>query len=148
LTGAWKQEHVGHGISTLLTRADGEAIVPGVDGYSDFNSLHSGKENESVELLAFDILALNGDDMRALLLSMRKTDLQRLLARRPDSIFPSDFEQGEIGPDLFRKACEFGLEGLVCKRADRPYRGGRSKDWIKLKNRRHHAFERMMDSFG
>jgi bifunctional non-homologous end joining protein LigD len=58
----------------------------------------------------------------------------------------SDFEQGEIGPDLFRKACEFGLEGLLSKRADRPYRGGRSKEWIKVKNRQHHAFERVRES--
>jgi hypothetical protein len=54
--------------------------------------------------------------------------LARLLARRPDGIFIAPFEQGEIGPDLFRKA--FGLEGLVSKRADRPYRAGRSKDWV------------------
>jgi ATP-dependent DNA ligase len=47
----------------------------------------------------------------------------------------SDFERGEIGPDLFRKACEFGLEGLVSKRSDRPYRGGWSHYWIKVKNR-------------
>jgi bifunctional non-homologous end joining protein LigD len=111
---------------------DGEAIILGVDGYSDFNALHSGKHNDEVELIAFDILALDGDDLRNLPLSMRKANLQRLLSRRPDGIFVSDFEQGEIGPDLFRKACEFGLEGLVSKRADRPYRGGRSKDWIKI----------------
>jgi bifunctional non-homologous end joining protein LigD len=126
---------------------DGEAIVRGVDGYSDFNALHSGKHNEEVELLAFDILALDGDDLRGLPLSMRKANLQRLLARRPDGIFLSDFEQGEIGPDLFRKACEFGLEGLVSKRSDRPYRGGRSKDWIKVKNRKHPAMERVMETF-
>ena len=80
---------------------DGEAIIRGVDGYSDFNALHSGKYNEEVELLAFDILALDGDDLRDLPLSMRKANLQRLLASRPDGIFLSDFEQGEIGPDLF-----------------------------------------------
>jgi hypothetical protein len=51
------------------------------------------------------------------------------LARRPDGIFLSEFEQGEIGPDLFRKACEFGLEGLVSIHRDRPYRGGRQKHW-------------------
>jgi len=45
-----------------------------------------------------------------------------------DGIFVAPFEQGEIGPDLFRKACEFGLEGLVSKRADGPYRAGRSPD--------------------
>ena len=59
-----------------------------------------GKENESVKLLAFDNLALNGDDMRKLPLSIQG-QLQRLLARRPDGIFLSDFEQGKIGPDLF-----------------------------------------------
>ena len=56
----------------------------------------------------------------------------RLLARRPDGIFLSDYEQGEIGPDLVRAACNVGLEGLVSKRADRPYRGGRSRYWIKV----------------
>jgi ATP-dependent DNA ligase len=43
----------------------------------------------------------------------------------------------------FRAACNMGLEGLVSKRADRPYRGRRSKDWIKVKNRGHHAFDRV-----
>lgn len=71
---------------------------------------------------------------------MRKANLQRLLAEQPDGIFVSDFEQGEIGPDLFRKACQFGLERMVSKRADRPCRGGRSKDWT------HHAFERVKDA--
>ena len=39
-------------------------------------------------------------------------------------------------PDLFLEACEFGLEGMVCKRADRPYQAGRSKHWMKVKNRK------------
>jgi bifunctional non-homologous end joining protein LigD len=60
---------------------------------------------------------------------MRKTNLARLLARWPDGIFIAPFKQGEIGPDLFRAACTMGLEGMVSKRSDRPYRGGRSKDW-------------------
>jgi hypothetical protein len=51
-----------------------------------------------------NILALDGDDLRPLPLSMRKAHLSRLLARWPDGIFISPFEQGEIGPDLFRKA--------------------------------------------
>ena len=50
---------------------------------------------------------------------MRKANLERLLARRPEGIFLSPFEQGEIGPDLFRKACEFGLDG-PCLEASRP----------------------------
>jgi bifunctional non-homologous end joining protein LigD len=64
---------------------------------------------------------------------MRKANLARLLTRRPDGIFIAPFEQGEIGPDLFRKACEFGLEGLVSKQRDRGYRPGRSPNWVKVK---------------
>jgi len=116
-----------------------------VDGVSDFNALHSRKHDDEVQLYAFDILALDGDDLRDLPLSMRKTNLARLLARRPDGIFVAPFEQGEIGPDLFRKACEFGLEGLVSKRRDRPYQAGRSKHWVKVKNRNHPAMQRVLD---
>jgi bifunctional non-homologous end joining protein LigD len=57
-----------------------------------------------VQLYVFDILALDGDDQRRLPLSMRKTNLARLLARQPEGIFVAPFEQGEIGPDLFRAA--------------------------------------------
>jgi len=77
-------------------------------------------------------------------LSMRKTNLARLLARRPDGIFVAPFEQGEIGPDLFRAAYNMGLEGLVSKRRDRPYQAGRSKHWVKVKNRSHPAMAREM----
>jgi ATP-dependent DNA ligase len=91
--------------------------------------------------------ARDGDDLRNLPVSMRETNLARLLYDRPDGIFLSEFEQGEIGPDLFRKACEFGLEGLVSKHRDRPYRGGRQKYWIKVKNRQHQAFNRVKESF-
>ncbi len=125
---------------------DGEAVLLGVDGVSDFNGLHSRRHDDEVQLCAFDILALVGDDLRKLPLHLRKTNLARLLARRPEGIFVSDL-QGEIGPDLFRHACKFGLEGLVSKRRDRPYRPGRSQDWIKVKNRTHHALERVKDSF-
>jgi len=95
-------------------------VVLGVDGVSDFDALHSRKDNEEVQLYAFDILALDGDDLRRLPLSLRKTNLARLLVRRPDGIFMAPFKQGEIGPDLFRAACGMGLEGLVSKRRDRP----------------------------
>jgi len=78
---------------------------------------------------------------------MRKTNLARLLARRPDGIFVAPFEQGKIGPDLFEQACKFGLEGLVSKRKDRPYRAGRPADWVKVKNRKHPAMSRVADSF-
>ena len=105
------------------------------------------QHDEEVQLYAFDILTLDGEDLRSLPLSLRKTNLARLLARRPDGIFVAPFEQGEIGSDLFRAACNMGLEGLVSKRVDRPYRGGRSPDWVKVKNRKHPAMERVKDAF-
>jgi bifunctional non-homologous end joining protein LigD len=122
---------------------DGEAVIPGLDGVSDFDALHSGRHNDEVQFYAFDMLAGDGDDLRQLPLSMRKANLQRLLARRPEGIFVAPFEQGEIGPDLFRKACEFGLEGLVSKRRERAYRAGRSPNWIKIKNPGHPAVTRV-----
>ena len=76
---------------------------------------------------------------------MRKASLGRLLARRVDGIFLSDFEQGEIGPDLFRHACLLGLEGMVSKHRESIYRGGRSDRWIKVKNWQHPAFSRVED---
>src|ERR1700751_5373790 len=87
---------------------DGEAVILRVDGVPDFNALYSRKYDDEVQLYAFDILALDGDDLRNLPLSLRKTNLARLLARRPDGIFVAPFEQGEIGPDLFRDACNYG----------------------------------------
>jgi ATP-dependent DNA ligase len=123
---------------------DGEAVILGVDGISDFDALHSGKHNDEVQLCAFDILVEGDDDLRKLPLHLRKTSLERLLARRPQGIFINPFERGEIGPDLFRAACEMGLEGLVSKRRDRPYQAGRSKRWVKVKNRQHPAMERVV----
>jgi len=95
--------------------------------------LYSRQHDEEVQFYAFDMLAGEGDDMRSLPLSMtRRTS--RLLARRSDGIFITPFEQGEIGPDLFRTACNMGFEGLVSKHRDPPYRGGRWPHCIKVKN--------------
>jgi bifunctional non-homologous end joining protein LigD len=109
-------------------------VVLGVDGIADFNALHSGKQNDQVQFCAFDVLAIDGEDIRDLPLSMRKTNLERLLRGRPDGIFINPFEIGAIGPDLFRAACGMGLEGLVSKHRERPYQAGRSSHWVKVKN--------------
>jgi bifunctional non-homologous end joining protein LigD len=127
---------------------DGEAVVLGIDGVADFNALHSRKHDQEVQLYAFDVMALDGEDLRRLPLSMRKTNLARLLARRPEGIFVAQFEASEIGPDLFRAACKMGLEGLVSKRRDRPCRRGRQKHWVKVKNRTHPTMSRVMEAFG
>ena len=63
----------------------------------------------------------------------KRPSYTRLLRGHPDGIFVAPFEQGEIGPDLFVAACDMGLEGMVSKRADRPYRAGRCNHWIKVR---------------
>ena len=124
---------------------DGEVVLLGVEGRSDFNGLHSRRHDAEVEFYAFDMLVSDGEDLRKLPLSMRKTNLSRLLARRVDGIHLAPFEQGEIGPDLFRHACLMGLEGLVSKHRDSSYRAGRFDRWVKIKDRKHPAFSRVMD---
>src|SRR3954468_21721682 len=77
---------------------DGEAVVLGVDGVSDFNALHSRRHDAEVQLYAFDLVALDGEDLRPLPLSMRKANLARLLRGRPDGMFVAPFEAAGIGP--------------------------------------------------
>ena len=125
---------------------DGEAVVLGVDGISDFDALQSGKYNDEVQLYAFDMLAGEGDDYRKLPLFLRKQNLARLLVRRPEGIHAAPFEQGEIGPELFRAACKMGLEGLVSKHRERAYRAGRCDHWRKVKNPGHPAYSRVEDA--
>ena len=121
---------------------DGEAVILGVDGIADFNALHSGKQNAEVQFCAFDVLAIDGEDIRDLPLSMRKANLERLLRGRPDGIFINAFETGASGPISFGRPAE----GLVSKRSDRPFRGGRSPHWVKVKNRTHPAMTRVMEA--
>jgi bifunctional non-homologous end joining protein LigD len=83
---------------------DSEAVVFGEDGVSDFEALHSRKHDDEVQFCAFDILADGGDDLRKVPLHVRKTNLERLIAHRPEGIFVNPFERGEIGPGLFRAA--------------------------------------------
>jgi ATP-dependent DNA ligase len=92
---------------------DGEGVLLDANGISDFNGLHSRKRDAEVQLYAFDCLAADGDDLRRLRLSLRKTNLARILARRVDGIHIAPFEQGEIGPDLFRACVPTGT-GKSC----------------------------------
>jgi bifunctional non-homologous end joining protein LigD len=98
--------------------------VLGVDGIADLNALHSRQHDDEVQLYAFDILTLDGEDLRPLPLSLRKTNLARLLARRPDGIFVAPFEQGEIGPDLFRAPATWGLRVWSPSAATAPIAAG------------------------
>jgi ATP-dependent DNA ligase len=80
---------------------DGEALVLGPNGISDFDALHAGKCNDEVRFYAFDILVDEGVDMRDEALQVRKLWLGKLLKRSNDGIYYNDHETGPIGPRLF-----------------------------------------------
>jgi bifunctional non-homologous end joining protein LigD len=124
---------------------DGETVVLGPDGVSEFAALHSGRHNERAQLYAFDMLAGDGEDHRQLPLSLRKTNLARQLKRRIPGIFIAEYEQGEIGRDLLLVACNMGLEGIVSKGRDRAYTPGKCTHWVKMKNPAHPAYSRVRD---
>jgi bifunctional non-homologous end joining protein LigD len=84
-----------------------------------------------VFLYLFDLLGHEGEDLRPLPLRRRKARLRDALSfHRPVRFMPHRNERGE---EMFRDACERGLEGVIAKRAGSPYRSGRSRDWLKLK---------------
>jgi ATP-dependent DNA ligase len=112
---------------------DGEAVVSGPDGIAVFDALHRRRTATDAMLYAFDLLELNGKDLRALPLGGRKTKLARLLARAPTGIVFNEHTD-EDGATVFEHACKLGLEGIVSKRLTAPYRSGPSRDWIKVKN--------------
>jgi bifunctional non-homologous end joining protein LigD len=90
---------------------DGEAVLLGVDGISDFDGLHSRKHDAEVMLYAFDAMMLDGDDLRKLPLSMRKTNLARILARRPDGIFIGHSNRARSALICFGLHAGWGLRG-------------------------------------
>ena len=89
---------------------------------------------ELLRYYAFDLLHLDGRDLRELPLLERKQRLEQLLAPLPPD-HPVRFSDHLIGagPELYRQACRLGAEGIVAKRMDAPYRSGRHEDWLKVK---------------
>jgi bifunctional non-homologous end joining protein LigD len=87
-----------------------------------------------VFLRAFDLIELNGDDLRREPLISRKSSLAVALARAGDGIELNDHMEHDDAALVFEHACKLGFEGIISKREDSPYRSGRSPDWIKLKN--------------
>jgi bifunctional non-homologous end joining protein LigD len=86
-----------------------------------------------VFLYAFDLIELNGDDLRREPLEVRKATLASVLAKAASGIRLNEHIQAD-GPTVFAHACKMGLEGIVSKRKDSRYRSGRSPDWLKMKN--------------
>jgi bifunctional non-homologous end joining protein LigD len=124
------------GDATLRARSftlDGEAVVCGADGLAVFDAIHRRHKANDAILYAFDLLELNGKDLRPMPLSERRTKLAQLLARAPTGIVFNE-HTNEDGAVVFRNACKMGLEGIVSKHLTAPYRSGPSRDWIKVKN--------------
>jgi bifunctional non-homologous end joining protein LigD len=112
---------------------DGEAVVCRSDGLSDFNALRSERGGHEATLVAFDLIELQGDDLRNEKLAKRKQILAKMLSRSANAIAYSE-HLGHDGAVVFDHACRMGLEGIVSKRLDAPYRSGPSKVWLKSKN--------------
>jgi bifunctional non-homologous end joining protein LigD len=112
---------------------DGEAVVCDDNGLAVFERLRKVRQSPQVFLCAFDLLELDGKDLRGEPLEVRKATLASLLrARLPGLQFNQHLTHpGDI---VFRHACAMGLEGIVSKRLGSRYFSGRTKDWLKFKN--------------
>ena len=111
---------------------DGE-IVAFEDGITSFARLQQrARKRVPVFLYVFDLPRHGGEDLRALPLRRRKARLRGALDFHGPVRF-NPHRNGEHGEELYRDACQKGLEGVIAKRADSPYVSGRSRDWLKLK---------------
>lgn len=122
---------------------DGEAAVLNARGISEFQALQNAlsRRHANVLYFAFDLLYLDGYDLTRAPLRARKEALAGLLAAAPADgpIRYSDHVEGH-GAAFFQRACAMGLEGIISKRADRPYRAGRGTEWLKVKCMRRQEF--------
>ena len=121
---------------------DGEVVVLEPDGTTSFQSLQNAlAENRQDDLVyfAFDLLYLDGYDLRRSPLLARKQALSDLLASSAGAIRMGDHVEAD-GEGFYRQACTFALEGIVSKRGDLPYHSGRTKDWLKVKCLRRQEF--------
>ena len=122
---------------------DGEVAFVLPSGLTCFKSLqeHIDTPNPAIRYFVFDLLSLDGKDWRKKPLKQRRAQLAKLMATRgvSDFLIYADYVEGS-GPEFFAQASAAGLEGIVSKRADRPYISGRGRDWLKIKSTRGDEF--------
>jgi bifunctional non-homologous end joining protein LigD len=120
---------------------DGEAVACDDNGLPVFDRLHYRRQDGRVFLYAFDLIELDGNDLRRERIERRKVLLIRLLAKASVGLQVNDHivEPGDV---VFRHACQLGFEGIVSKRLGSPYVAGRSQHWVKSKNPQHPAVKR------
>ena len=112
---------------------DGEAVACDDNGLASFERIRYRQHDGDVFLYAFDLIELNGDDLRRDPLQVRKATLASIVAKARPGVRFNEHLEGD-GPTVFAHACKMGLEGIVSKRKDSPYRSGRSPDRLKMKN--------------
>ena len=131
-------------ISKLKVRScfiDGEAIVVDERGLSAFDLLRSWRHDHAALLCAFDLIEIDGKDLRSTPLEQRKQALADLLHPERDGIaFNVHYDCD--GATVFKQACALGCEGIVSKRLGSPYRSGRVEHWLKVKNPKAPAVKR------
>ena len=139
-----KLPHLAAALAALSLRRgwlDGEIVVPGPDGRSDFqalqNAFDAGRDTEIVYFV-FDAPFLGGQDLRRLALSERKKRLRKSFKDSESVRFSADLKGS--AREVLEHACKLGLEGLIGKQAGSVYASGRSKSWIKLKCRQRQDF--------
>jgi bifunctional non-homologous end joining protein LigD len=125
------------GLGTAIM--DGEAVVLDDEGRSDFGLMQSAvgahrfsANMTEIVMYAFDLLYLEGNDLRNRPLEDRKALLEQILSDDAGSLRYSEPIEGD-GNSIFDAVCEFGLEGIVAKRKKGHYRSGRKGDWLKIK---------------
>jgi bifunctional non-homologous end joining protein LigD len=124
-------------LQVLSVTIDGEAVACGANGITDFDMLHAELArygSRRVFLYAFDILELDGRDLRTAQWEERRKLLRSVLRKAGAGIRLSDHLEGTNGDRVFHHACSMGLEGIVAKRRDRHYHSGKSTDWLKVRN--------------
>jgi bifunctional non-homologous end joining protein LigD len=112
---------------------DGEAIVCDENGLAVFDLIRGDGAGERAVLSAFDLLELDGKDLRRKPIETRKALLAKLLKGQQMSIVLNEYYE-EDGAVVFQQACRLGCEGIVSKRRGSIYRRGRSPLWLKVKN--------------
>jgi bifunctional non-homologous end joining protein LigD len=129
---------LGRAIANLPARdmiLDGEVVIFDEAGRSDFGLMQQALSEggrDDFHYIAFDLLRINGKDFRAFTLLERKARLRQVIRNERGLVRYSEHLE-EDGARVWKQACRMGIEGIVSKRADRPYRSGRSEDWIKAK---------------
>jgi bifunctional non-homologous end joining protein LigD len=112
---------------------DGEAIISDATGLAVFSLVRSYRNGPRATLCAFDLIQIDGEDLRWRPIEDRKAALKKLLGR-PHLGIAFDKRFDVEGTVVFHHACKLGCEDIVSKRLGSPYRFGRSNDWIKIKN--------------